>query len=147
MHRRLLALCPATTRGTPMQGMRLWVWLLLPYCCQALNVRVGGSYISKGLQAKKRADERTRTAFLLITSDNSRVAGGCTGLQGPHILTILSSLPCCVLHRIAFPVVSKWCQGESWGSSRGSGTYTLRHSSGLSPSLWHLGFACASCSA
>jgi hypothetical protein len=27
------------------------------------------------LQEKKRADERTRTAFLLITSDNSCVAG------------------------------------------------------------------------
>jgi hypothetical protein len=32
-----------------------------------------------------RADERTRTAFLLITSDNSCVAGVCTGLQMPHI--------------------------------------------------------------
>jgi hypothetical protein len=27
-----------------------------------------------------RADERTRTAFLLITSDNSGVAGVCRGL-------------------------------------------------------------------
>jgi hypothetical protein len=33
----------------------------------------------------RRADERTRTAFLLITSDPSRVAGGCTGMQMPHI--------------------------------------------------------------
>src|SRR5688572_29873661 len=31
-----------------------------------------------------RADERTRTAFLLITSDHSGVAGGCSGLQNPH---------------------------------------------------------------
>jgi hypothetical protein len=34
---------------------------------------------------KKSANERTRTAFLLITSDDSRVAGVCTGLQTPHI--------------------------------------------------------------
>jgi len=32
-----------------------------------------------------RADERTRTAFLLITSDRSGVAGVCTTLQSPHI--------------------------------------------------------------
>ena len=32
-----------------------------------------------------RADERTRTADLLITSDHSGVAGGCRGLQIPHI--------------------------------------------------------------
>jgi hypothetical protein len=31
------------------------------------------------------ADERTRTAFLLITSDRSGVAWACTGLQIPHI--------------------------------------------------------------
>jgi hypothetical protein len=33
----------------------------------------------------KRADERTRTAFLLITSDDSCVAGVCRGLQMPLI--------------------------------------------------------------
>jgi excisionase family DNA binding protein len=31
------------------------------------------------------ADERTRTAHLLITSDKSCVAGVCTALQIPHI--------------------------------------------------------------
>jgi hypothetical protein len=31
-----------------------------------------------------RADERTRTADLLITSDHSGIAGGCPGLQIPH---------------------------------------------------------------
>jgi hypothetical protein len=35
----------------------------------------------RDLQAKRRADEQTRTAYLLITSDPSGVAGGCTGLQ------------------------------------------------------------------
>jgi RNA polymerase sigma-70 factor (ECF subfamily) len=33
----------------------------------------------------RRADERTRTADLLITSDNSAVAGACRSLQIPHI--------------------------------------------------------------
>ena len=33
----------------------------------------------------QRADERTRTADLLITSVRSVVAEGCTGLQIPHI--------------------------------------------------------------
>jgi hypothetical protein len=32
-----------------------------------------------------RAGQRTRTADLLITSDHSGVAGGCRGLQMPHI--------------------------------------------------------------
>ena len=32
-----------------------------------------------------RADERTRTADLLITSDQSRVAEACPGLHIPHI--------------------------------------------------------------
>jgi hypothetical protein len=33
---------------------------------------------------KKRVDEGTRTAFLLITSARSEVAEGCTGLHIPH---------------------------------------------------------------
>jgi hypothetical protein len=33
----------------------------------------------------KRADERTRTAHLLITSEPMGVAGVCTGLQITHI--------------------------------------------------------------
>src|SRR5215203_4471747 len=37
------------------------------------------------LQENQRADERTRTADLLITSDRSGVAGVCRGLQIPHI--------------------------------------------------------------
>ena len=36
------------------------------------------------LQEKRRADERTRTADLLITSDPSSVAGVCTRLQNPY---------------------------------------------------------------
>src|SRR5215216_4183910 len=37
------------------------------------------------LQENQRADERARTADLLITSDRSGVAGVCRGLQMPHI--------------------------------------------------------------
>jgi hypothetical protein len=35
--------------------------------------------------AKKRANERTRIAYLLITSDQSGVAGVCTRVQIPYI--------------------------------------------------------------
>jgi hypothetical protein len=59
---------------------------------------------------KKRADEQTRTADLLITSEPIGVAGVCTGLQIPHIWAVFSSPVCPALHRIAFPVVSEWCQ-------------------------------------
>src|SRR5215203_3633209 len=72
--------------------------------------RTRGLYLFAGFAGKKRADERTRTAFLLITSDNSCVAGVCSGLQTPHIKAVSSSLDCPVLHRIAPPVVSEWCQ-------------------------------------
>jgi hypothetical protein len=37
------------------------------------------------LRANKRADERTRTAFLLIRRVRSVVAEGCRALQIPHI--------------------------------------------------------------
>ncbi|MGH8605131.1 MAG: hypothetical protein ACREXR_20790, partial [Gammaproteobacteria bacterium] len=38
-----------------------------------------------GTEQKKRADERTRTADLLITNDKQAVAAGCTALRIPHI--------------------------------------------------------------
>jgi hypothetical protein len=39
---------------------------------------------SRDLHWFRRADEQTRTADLLITSDERGVAGVCTGLQIPH---------------------------------------------------------------
>jgi hypothetical protein len=58
------------------------------YCLRtadkAPNTMTEGFLFLWGLQAKRRADERTRTADLLITSDRSGVAGVCTGLQIPH---------------------------------------------------------------
>ena len=41
-------------------------------------------WLSVRFVGKKRADERTRTADLLITSVRSGVAGGCTRLQIPR---------------------------------------------------------------
>jgi hypothetical protein len=58
--------------------------LLLPYCCQSSVDRVGTLSFLWYLQVKRRADERTRTADLLITSVRSVVAEGCMGLQIPH---------------------------------------------------------------
>jgi hypothetical protein len=59
------------------------------YCLRtadkASDTNLGGFSFLQDLQAKERADERTRTADLLITSDNSCVAGVCTGLQFPYI--------------------------------------------------------------
>ena len=58
----------------------------------------------------ERADERTRTADLLITSDPSGLARGCKRLQMPHIWAAFSAPACLVLHCIAIPVVSEWYQ-------------------------------------
>ena len=59
------------------------------YCLRtadkALDTNIVVFSFLRVLQAKKRADERTRTADLLITSDRSGVAGVCRGLQMPHI--------------------------------------------------------------
>jgi hypothetical protein len=58
-------LYPATTCSTPMPGRRLWASLLLPYCCQAFDHPTGPPIFLWDLQEKQRADERTRTAFLI----------------------------------------------------------------------------------
>jgi len=60
----------------------------------------------RGEGQRTEADERTRTAFLLITSDPSDVAGICTALQ----IRISRLVPfhwfalCCTVLR------SRWCQ-------------------------------------
>jgi hypothetical protein len=60
---------PATTCSTPMPRMRLWDRV---YCCptadKAPDMNIGGFSFLRDLQEKQRADERTRTADLLITS-------------------------------------------------------------------------------
>ncbi len=59
------------------------------YCCPTaakFPIRTsGGLSLLLDLQVKKRADERTRTADLLIASVRSVVAEDCTGLQIPHV--------------------------------------------------------------
>jgi hypothetical protein len=45
---------------------------------------LSGPLVSPANLNKKRADERTRTAHLLITSVRSCVAEGCRGLHFPH---------------------------------------------------------------
>jgi hypothetical protein len=50
---------------------------------------------------KKKADERTRTADLLITSVRSGVSGRCRGLQIPHRKRVFCSLHCSPLQGIA----------------------------------------------
>src|SRR5829696_3417289 len=70
-------------RGRPRVGHRLTG-------CSKVAVKRGSAalpHLTFYLQNSTfwRADERTRTAFLLITSDHSGVAGVCRGLQMPHI--------------------------------------------------------------
>jgi high-affinity Fe2+/Pb2+ permease len=83
--------------------------LLLPYCCH--SARLGFERVSSKIMfylqnaEKGRADERTRTADLLITNDNPGVARHCTELQIPRIYAVFSSLVCTVLHRVASSVV------------------------------------------
>ena len=48
-----------------------------------------------------RADERTRTAHLLITSARSDVSGHCRGLQIPYRKAVVCSLYCPLLQGIA----------------------------------------------
>ena len=71
---------------------------------------LSGPLVSPANLNKKRADERTRTAHLLITSVRSVVAECCRGLHIPHIYAGFLSLPCHALHCIALPMVSEWYQ-------------------------------------
>ena len=60
------------------------------------------------INVSRRADSNRLP--LLITSVRSGVAGVCRGLQIPHIWATFSAAACCLLHRIAFAVVSEWYQ-------------------------------------
>ncbi len=55
-----------------------------PTAAKAPDKRTEGFFFLQVLQVKRRADERTRTADLLITSDRSDVAEGCTALRILH---------------------------------------------------------------
>ncbi len=81
--------------------------LLLPiprYEHRRLSVFVGFA----GKKESRRGDSNPWPAP--ATSDNSGVAGACTDLQMPHTKADFLSPVCPVLQRIAFSVVSEWCQ-------------------------------------
>jgi hypothetical protein len=56
----------------------------VPTAAKSSIILLGTFYFWQDLQVKKRADERTRTADLLITSVRSVVAERCTGVHIPH---------------------------------------------------------------
>ena len=65
---------------------------------------------SRHTSKNRRADERTQTTGLLITSDNKGVAARCRRLQKPYIKAVFCYLTCRELQDVALSVVSKWCQ-------------------------------------
>jgi hypothetical protein len=77
----------------------------IDYCWRTADktadTNIGSFLFLRVLQAKKGADERTRTADLLITSVRSWVAEHCRRLQIPHRQRVLCSLPCLGLQGIA----------------------------------------------
>jgi hypothetical protein len=83
--------------------------LLLPYCCQSSVDRVGTLSFLWYLQVKRRADERTRTAFLLQLRVITQALQGCAEDCKCRIFRGVSSpclAPCCTVLR------SRWCQRE-----------------------------------
>ena len=97
-------------------GRALWINRVAVHRSRLYDKALFSFRVLPANRGKERADERTRTAFLLITSDNSYVAGTCRGLQIPHFKAAFSAPACRVLHRIAFPVVSEWYQKSPWDS-------------------------------
>ena len=71
---------PQTRQGKP-QLMAEWCHKALSDHTEDTTAFENPAYLSR----IERADERTRTADLLITSDASGVAGVCMSLQIPHI--------------------------------------------------------------
>jgi hypothetical protein len=65
--------------------------LLLPYCCQDPSNMIVGSSLFIGLQVKKRADERTRTAFLISSYECAVMC--CRGVQGIANAAYLEGFP------------------------------------------------------
>jgi hypothetical protein len=77
-------LYPPTTCSTPMPRRRLWARV---YCCHTADKDLDTNFVGfsflRDLQEKERADERTRTADLLITRKHRRVSGGWRLFQNP----------------------------------------------------------------
>jgi hypothetical protein len=75
---------PQTRQGKP-QLMAEWCHKALSDHTEDTTAFENPAYLSR----IERADERTRTADLLIRSDQSGVAGVCTGLQIRHIYSVV----------------------------------------------------------
>jgi hypothetical protein len=75
--------------------------------------------------------EHPRMANLLIANDNPLVARVCTLLPTPHILALIISVPCPVLHLIALAVVSEWYQVKSGDSG-------LRVAGSFAKQMWQV---------
>ncbi len=110
--------------------------LLLPYCCQSPLVRSESSFVFTGFAGKtksRRADSNRlplpSLRVIIHTLQGFARACKCPISKG---FSLLRFAPCCTVLR------SRWRQRgirmSLGGSGRGSGTYTLRHSSGLRPS-------------
>ena len=80
---------------------------LLPYCCQSPGNRTGGYSFLQVLQVKKRADERTRTAYpcslRVIHRALQRFARSCKSRINRR-LSLLGVAACCTVLR------SRWHQ-------------------------------------
>jgi hypothetical protein len=83
------------------KGQGTWIVYCCPTAAKAPDMDIGCFYFLRDLQARKRADERTRTADLLITSVRSVVAEGCSRLQIPHKQRDFCSLCCPLLQSVA----------------------------------------------
>jgi hypothetical protein len=79
--------------------------LMVSYCLRTADkapvVLVGGFPFLRILQVKERADERTRNALLLITSEKLGVAGHCSGLLWLAESPYLSGIFFTGLHTVA----------------------------------------------
>ena len=83
------------------RGRRFGIVYCLRTADKAPDTHTEAFIFLRDLQVKKRADERTRTADLLITSVRSGVAECCRGLHFPHRKGVFCSLDCSLLLGIA----------------------------------------------
>src|SRR5215218_1362293 len=98
-----LDICPWYDPGMDPRRLRYFVAAAeeLSFNRKPQEESAASSYVLPANRDIKRADERTRTADLLITSVRSVVAGRCRGLQIPHKQRAFCSLHCPPLQGVA----------------------------------------------
>jgi ABC-type Fe3+ transport system permease subunit len=85
----------------------------LKACCLASVVASLVAIVVPVFQQLTQSDEQTRTADLIsLRVMHQTWQGFCTSLQVSYRKAAILASACPVLHRIAFPVVSEWCQRE-----------------------------------